>query len=199
MTTLAADGPGSLAEALRTAGPRIVVFEVAGVIDLKLQELRITEPFLTVAGQTAPSPGITLIRGGLTIATHDVVVRHLRIRPGTGGLRQGAGVDFDAITTVSGARRFVAQSWPFDRVRAVAKAFDGTLNDAVLAMCAGALRRHHARRLAAKGGAPPPDGRRGLRRLPRRARRLPRRAPEARRREDHSHPASGRRGGRCGR
>ena len=104
VTTLAADGPGSLAEALRTPGPRIVVFEVAGVIDLKLQELRISEPFLTVAGQTAPSPGITLIRGGLTIATHDVVVRHLRIRPGTGGLHQGAGVDFDAITTLSGAR-----------------------------------------------------------------------------------------------
>ena len=53
-------------------------------------------------------------------------------------------------TTVSGARRFVAQSWPFDRVRAVAKAFDGTLNDAVLAMCAGALRRH----LLAEGDLP---------------------------------------------
>ena len=104
VTTLAADGPGSLAQALRTPGPRIVVFEVAGVIDLKLQELRISEPFLTIAGQTAPSPGITIIRGGLTIATHDVVVRHLRIRPGTGGLRRGAGHDIDAITTVSGAR-----------------------------------------------------------------------------------------------
>jgi diacylglycerol O-acyltransferase / wax synthase len=45
-------------------------------------------------------------------------------------------------TAVSGSRRFVAQSWPFERVRAVARAFDGTLNDAVLAMCAGALRRH---------------------------------------------------------
>jgi len=45
-------------------------------------------------------------------------------------------------TAVSGSRRFVAQSWPFERVRAVGKAFDGTLNDAVLAMCAGALRRH---------------------------------------------------------
>jgi diacylglycerol O-acyltransferase len=45
-------------------------------------------------------------------------------------------------TAVSGARRFVAQSWPFARVRAMGKAFDGTLNDAVLAMCAGALRRH---------------------------------------------------------
>ena len=45
-------------------------------------------------------------------------------------------------TRVTGARRFVAQSWNFDRVRAVGKAFDGTLNDAVLGMVAGSLRRH---------------------------------------------------------
>ena len=43
-------------------------------------------------------------------------------------------------THVDGARRFVAQSWPFARIRAVGKALDGTFNDAVLAMCAGALR-----------------------------------------------------------
>jgi len=45
-------------------------------------------------------------------------------------------------TRVSGARRFVAQSWEFDRVKAVCKAIDGTLNDVVLAMCAGALRKY---------------------------------------------------------
>ena len=45
-------------------------------------------------------------------------------------------------TKVSGARRFVAQSWEFDRVKAVCKALDGTLNDIVLAMCSGALRRY---------------------------------------------------------
>jgi WS/DGAT/MGAT family acyltransferase len=44
-------------------------------------------------------------------------------------------------TKVDGARRFVAQSWPFARIRAVGKALDGTFNDAVLAMSAGALRR----------------------------------------------------------
>jgi diacylglycerol O-acyltransferase len=43
---------------------------------------------------------------------------------------------------VSGSRRFVAQSWSYDRVRAVGKALEGTLNDAVLAMCAGGLRRY---------------------------------------------------------
>jgi diacylglycerol O-acyltransferase len=45
-------------------------------------------------------------------------------------------------TKVSGARRFVAQSWEFDRVKAVCNAIDGTVNDVVLAMCAGALRRY---------------------------------------------------------
>ena len=45
-------------------------------------------------------------------------------------------------TKVSGARRFVAQSWEFDRVKAVCKALDGTLNDIVLARCSGALRRY---------------------------------------------------------
>ncbi len=45
-------------------------------------------------------------------------------------------------TQVSGARRFVAQSWSIDRVRAVSKAADVTINDVVLAMCSGALRRY---------------------------------------------------------
>jgi WS/DGAT/MGAT family acyltransferase len=39
-------------------------------------------------------------------------------------------------------RRFVAQSWSIERIYRVAKAFDGTLNDAVLAMSGGALRRY---------------------------------------------------------
>ena len=45
-------------------------------------------------------------------------------------------------TKISGSRRFVAQSWPFERIKAVGAALDGTFNDAVLAMCAGALRLH---------------------------------------------------------
>lgn len=85
VTTLNASGPGSLLEALETDGPRIVVFEVGGVIDLGKQEVRITKPFLTIAGQTAPSPGITLIKTGLDVNTHDVIVQHIRVRAGTAG------------------------------------------------------------------------------------------------------------------
>jgi len=102
VTTLAADGPGSFRAAIEAKGPRTVVFEVGGVIDLGMKELRIDEPFLTIAGQTAPHPGVTIIKGGLTIAAHDVVIRHLRIRPGDGGLPKRSG-DIDAITTVRGA------------------------------------------------------------------------------------------------
>ncbi|GAA3572951.1 wax ester/triacylglycerol synthase family O-acyltransferase [Amycolatopsis ultiminotia] len=41
---------------------------------------------------------------------------------------------------IGGARRFAAQSWPLQRVRAIAAASGATRNDVVLAMCAGALR-----------------------------------------------------------
>ena len=62
VTTLAADGPGSFKEAVSTKGPRIVVFEVGGVIDLGMKELRIDEPFLTIAGQIAHQEVTALAR-----------------------------------------------------------------------------------------------------------------------------------------
>jgi len=82
VTTLAGDGPGSLRAALEDPRPRLVVFEVGGVIDLQGQSIDVRSPWLTVAGQTAPDPGITLIRGSLTVETHDVVIQHIAVRPG---------------------------------------------------------------------------------------------------------------------
>lgn len=103
VTTLAPTGPGSFLEAVKKSGKRIVVFEVGGVIDLAENTVKITEPYLTIAGQTAPAPGITLIRGGIDIATHDVVIRHIRVRPGDGGRPRLSGNDYDAISTLGGA------------------------------------------------------------------------------------------------
>ncbi len=81
VTSLAPDGEGSLRAALAADGPRVVVFEISGTIELT-EHLRIERPFVTVAGQTAPSPGVTIAGAGLEITTHDVLVQHLRIRPG---------------------------------------------------------------------------------------------------------------------
>jgi hypothetical protein len=101
VTSLASSGPGSLREALDAEGPRTVVFEVAGVIDLSGQNLIIKNPHVSIAGQTAPSPGITLIKGGIIIErTHDVVVQHLKIRPGDLHEAPQSGRDIDSITTI---------------------------------------------------------------------------------------------------
>jgi hypothetical protein len=81
VTSLLASGPGTLREALATPGPRTVIFEIGGVIRTS-EPLLIAEPFVTVAGQTAPSPGITLTGTGIVIATHDVLLQHLRVRAG---------------------------------------------------------------------------------------------------------------------
>jgi len=60
------------------------VFEVGGVIDLEGRTLVVRHPHLVLAGQTAPDPGITLIRGGLIVETHDVKIQHIAVRPGDG-------------------------------------------------------------------------------------------------------------------
>jgi hypothetical protein len=83
VTHRGAEGPGSLRAAVEATGPRIVVFRVGGIIDLE-GGLAIRNPFITIAGQTAPGDGICLANGPLTINTHDVVVRYLRVRPGDG-------------------------------------------------------------------------------------------------------------------
>lgn len=81
VTSLAERGPGTLREALSTPGPRTVLFEIGGVIQSR-EVMVIGEPFVTVAGQSAPAPGITLAGAGLVIATHDVLLQHLRVRAG---------------------------------------------------------------------------------------------------------------------
>ena len=89
VTTLSHYGPGSLTYGVEEVkGARTIVFDVGGVIDLTPlgRPIRIkNEEYsnVTVAGQTAPYPGITLKGYGFEVSnTHDVIVRNLRARPG---------------------------------------------------------------------------------------------------------------------
>jgi hypothetical protein len=130
VTTLAPTGAGSLREALDLEGPRIIVFEVGGIIDLARARLVIDEPFVTIAGQTAPSPGITLIRGGLTVRTHDVRIEHLRLRMGDAGAAAGEGFEPDATTDGAAATDIVfdhvSVAWGVDENLSVSgPRFDG--------------------------------------------------------------------------
>jgi len=81
VTSLRDNGPGSLRAACESPGPRIIVFRTGGTIILR-KPIRIVNPFLTIAGQTAPGDGITLRGAGFIIKTHDVIIRNLRIRIG---------------------------------------------------------------------------------------------------------------------
>lgn len=71
----------SLRRALATeTGPRIIMFEVSGIIMLTLGSIIITSPYITIAAQTAPSPGINIRGNQIQVNTHDVVMQHLRFR-----------------------------------------------------------------------------------------------------------------------
>lgn len=81
VTSLADSGPGTLREAVEAGGARTVVFNVAGEIKLE-RPLTIRAPYITIAGQTAPGDGVVITGNSLHIDTHDVVLRHLRVRRG---------------------------------------------------------------------------------------------------------------------
>jgi len=86
VTNLNNSGPGSLRDGIDSQErPRIIVFEVSGTIVLERpMTLEHHNSYLTIAGQTAPSPGITLKDYGASIRSvnHDVLIQHLRVRPG---------------------------------------------------------------------------------------------------------------------
>ncbi|WP_049724106.1 pectate lyase [Gilvimarinus polysaccharolyticus] len=119
VTSLAAAGPGSLRAALNQSGKRVVVFEVGGIINLAGTNIDIVEPFLTLAGETAPEPGITLIRGGLSVRTHDVRISHIAVRPGTNDMQALSGWEPDGIGVSRAQARnvhvdHVSTSWAVD-------------------------------------------------------------------------------------
>lgn len=102
VTNLQATGEGSLEWAIAQQGPKIIVFEVGGVIDLNGRTLNIVEPFTYIAGQTAPAPGITLIKGQIKTNTHDVVLEHIASRAGDRGLARKSGWEADCFSTMGG-------------------------------------------------------------------------------------------------
>ena len=79
VTNLNTSGPGSLQAACAAKGPRIVVFKVSGRIK---GGVGIGNPYITIAGQTAPGDGICISHGPLRIYGHDAIVRYLRVRVG---------------------------------------------------------------------------------------------------------------------
>lgn len=138
MTNLNDSGPGSLRQAIQAKGPRTILFRVSGNIDLK-SNLIIKEPFVTVAGQSAPGDGVCLRNYELVIDdTHDVVVRYLRVRPGD--VSPG---ERDAISIVDSQNVILdhcSASWSIDELLSTTKSKNVTVQWSLITE---ALHRSH--------------------------------------------------------
>ena len=116
---------GSFRAACEAKGPRIVVFEISGNIGL-MDHLTIREPYITISGETAPGGGICTKNYGLYIATHDVIMRYIRSRPGDHvGREQTGGKSWavHAMRIIPGGRSVILDhcsfSWANDEVCSV--------------------------------------------------------------------------------
>lgn len=166
------DGPdvydGSLRAAIDASGPRTIVFAVSGIIDLQAR-LIIDEPFVTIAGQSAPGDGITLRNGGpvnnylIRIETHDVVIRHLRIRPGpsqiSGGSSRLGGINISGSEAHDIVLDHVSITWAEDKALTI---FDGaadiTVQNSLLAETLACANHFDTIRTAGSGGSCPNGG-----------------------------------------
>ena len=104
VTNLNGSGDGSFKKACETAGARNIIFDVSGEIDQTVDgDIDITNPFCTIAGETAPSPGITIRGATLKINARHVYVSHIRIRVGDDASGPTASTR-DALTIVGGSQ-----------------------------------------------------------------------------------------------
>ena len=129
VTNLDDSGPGSFRAACDAEGPRIVIFRVGGLIDLK-KNIVIKNPNITIAAQTAPGDGICLHDHQLIIDTHDVILRYLRSRPG-----DISGKEVDAISIAGSSRNVIADhcsaTWSVDE----ALSPSGGISDVTVQWC----------------------------------------------------------------
>ncbi len=82
VTNLNDNGTGSLEACTGASGPRVCLFEVSGTIND--DQIIIRDPYLTIDGASAPSPGIQ-ITGRISILAHNVFIRHIAVRGKSSG------------------------------------------------------------------------------------------------------------------
>ncbi|ELZ27348.1 pectate lyase, partial [Halogeometricum pallidum JCM 14848] len=113
-----------LERAVNVDGERLVVFETSGTVDLDTRDLPVEYDKCYVAGQTAPSPGVTLIKGRVNVVADDCVLQHVRVRLGDAGFEE-ANEDWalDAVNTADGTQNnvidHVSASWSVDECLSV--------------------------------------------------------------------------------
>jgi len=128
VTNLNSSGPGSLQDAASKSN-RLIVFEVGGVIDMGGARLSIASD-VTIAGQTAPYPGISVIKSNVIARGSNIVVSHINVHLGS-----KVGRHFDAFN-VRGSNivlDHVAVYWGLDETLPIARSTNVTVYKCIIA------------------------------------------------------------------
>lgn len=124
VTTLADRGVGSLRACIEADGPRVCIFRVAGIIRFTTTPPIISNPFITIAGQTAPGGGVVITHAGgpsgltpvVVKDTHDVVIRHIRVRTDLNGEQRGSNGAFLFESSHDVIFDHVSGAWSLDQI-----------------------------------------------------------------------------------
>lgn len=122
VTTLDDAGPGSLRACIETNAPRVCIFRVGGVIRFTTERPLIRNPYITIAGQTAPGGGVLITHDGGELGltpiaikrSHDVIVRHVRVRTDKLGERRNSNSGFIVEESHDVILDHVSSSWARD-------------------------------------------------------------------------------------
>lgn len=152
---LADSGEGSFRWAVERPGRRIVEFAVTGTIQL-LSPIDLRDPYVTIDGATAlriDPAGITLRDHTLNIATHDVVVRYLKVRHGDYAVARSVltahltrprnSDDLDCINIDRSQNVLldhISASWSADEIISVTNSHNVTIQWSILSEPLGGLR-----------------------------------------------------------
>ena len=122
---LKVDSASSFKSALGNSNPRIIIFTKGGTYDLGGSDAKIYNPYITIAGQTAPGGGVCFKNGALRVDANNVIIRGLRWRTGmprsTGSNRDCIGIEGDDLkdiiidhNSLSWASDEIAVSWDYE-------------------------------------------------------------------------------------
>lgn len=118
VTTLEDNGEEGSLRAAVSKPDRIIVFDVAGIINLK--EALVFSKNLTIAAQTAPGDGVVLYGNRVSFTgASNLICRHLRIRMGTNGpdgkdaagIANGENMIFDHLSVTWGRDENFSINW----------------------------------------------------------------------------------------
>ncbi len=172
VTTLANSGTGSLRDAVENPAygfPRVVIFDVSGIINLQ-GPIRIHDGQgrITIAGQTAPAPGIMLEGAGFSIQGDDVLIQHLAVRPGVAHPTSPSLENRDCFAIEAGDTAqdnvnnvvldHVSCSWSTDEIVSTWGNNGGTLTNVTLSNCIFAEALRYPGRTDSHANNPPAGG-----------------------------------------